>query len=49
VEPVSLLIGTTLALFCKGRAKGGAWHDLEKETAVENAFTKLHKMNASHQ
>jgi len=29
VEPVSLLIGTALALFRKGRAKGGAWHDLE--------------------
>ena len=24
-----MLIGTTLALFRKGRAKGGAWHDLE--------------------
>jgi len=23
VEPVSLLIGTALALLCKGRAKGG--------------------------
>ena len=29
VEPVSLLIGTALALFRKGRAKGGTWHDLE--------------------
>lgn len=29
VEPVSLLIGTALALFRKGRAKGGTGHELE--------------------
>jgi hypothetical protein len=29
VEPVSLLIGTALALLSKGRAKGVTGHDLE--------------------